>query len=848
MSKKTLIYTLLYCLSGFTFCQAQEKINISKLRSSDLLEIRKPVLLEDKNIKGESYDASQALQTDVIQPTFYELQQDLSSLDEEGTFLLKTPTQDYGFQFLGFRVEGFNFAKANLQIKTPALIEIYLNGKKVKDKKSSQDSWEKAESQTLTLNITPANPNEVIIKYLSDASQTAENKIQLTLDTPDSSKIFVNSSDKRLTHYGDVIFGKRIYGAAISPSGRYVLLNYLSVLANGKNSWSKELLDLQTGKKSSIDSSRPSWLPQTDAYIHFRQDGDFSQMLQTDARTGETTILIDKMPKGSYRFTPDEQHILFTRYENGDKRSGDLKILINPDDRMGGYLNKSYISLFNRKTGVSNRLTYNKSGVYISAISPDSKKVLLASSRDNITEQPFYLRTYYELDLENYTLDTLFTDSKYIQSLTYSPDAKQLLIKGTPNAFDNIGLAIEDPKKANYYDGQLFIYDRASAKVDPISKDFHPSVESVLTWNQKTKLIYFTATDQDCVKVFTYNPKNKTFKRLELEEETISQFNLSKDGSQATYIGSGVNNSNKAYSYQVKSGKSTRIADPMAPVFDHLELGEVFAWNFTASDGTEIVGRYHLPPHFDETKSYPMLVYYYGGTSPAGRSYDSNYPPHVFAAKGYVVYVIQPSGTVGFGQEFSSRHVNTWGIRVADDIIEGTQQFCNEHTFVNKDKIGCIGASYGGFMTQYLQTQTDIFAAAVSHAGISSIASYWGEGYWGYSYGAIASAFSYPWNNKELYTMQSPLYQADKINTPLLLVHGSVDTNVPIGESIQLFNALRILGKPVEFVEVKGEDHHIKKASRRLAWNNTICSWFDLWLKDDPSWWNSLYPERKYEK
>ena len=127
-----------------------------------------------------------------------------------------------------------------------------------------------------------------------------------------------------------------------------------------------------------------------------------------------------------------------------------------------------------------------------------------------------------------------------------------------------------------------------------------------------------------------------------------------------------------------------------------------------------------------------MIVYYYGGTTPTTRGISNPYCAQLFASRDYVVYVIQPSGTIGFGQEFSARHVNAWGKRTADDIIEGTKQFCKEHPFVDEKKIGCLGASYGGFMTQYLQTQTDIFAAAVSHAGISDVTSYWGEGYWGY--------------------------------------------------------------------------------------------------------------------
>ena len=223
----------------------------------------------------------------------------------------------------------------------------------------------------------------------------------------------------------------------------------------------------------------------------------------------------------------------------------------------------------------------------------------------------------------------------------------------------------------------------------------------------------------------------------------------------------------------------------------------------------------------------------------------SPYCSQLFASRDYVVYTIQPSGAIGFGQEFSARHVNAWGKRTADDIIEGTKQFCEEHPFIDKERIGCIGASYGGFMTQYLQTQTDIFAAAVSHAGISNVTSYWGEGYWGYSYNSIAAADSYPWTDPNLFTKQGSLFNADKINTPLLLLHGTADTNVPIGESIQLFNALKILGKTVELITVDGEDHFISDYDKRCLWHNTIMAWFARWLQDSPQWWESIYPEKE---
>ena len=176
----------------------------------------------------------------------------------------------------------------------------------------------------------------------------------------------------------------------------------------------------------------------------------------------------------------------------------------------------------------------------------------------------------------------------------------------------------------------------------------------------------------------------------------------------------------------------------------------------------------------------------------------------------------------------------------SDDIIEGTQQFCKEHTFIDTEKIGCIGASYGGFMTQYLQTKTNLFAAAISHAGISNIASYWGGGYWGYTYGEVAQYGSFPWNNPDLYVKHSPLFNADKINTPLLLIHGTVDTNVPPFESQQLYTALRILGKDVEYIQVNGENHVITDWKKRHEWQNAIFAWFAKYLKGQPEWWEAI--------
>jgi dipeptidyl aminopeptidase/acylaminoacyl peptidase len=447
------------------------------------------------------------------------------------------------------------------------------------------------------------------------------------------------------------------------------------------------------------------------------------------------------------------------------------------------------------------------------------------------------------MDLKSLTIiDTVWKDEKYTGSASFSPDGKKLLIHGSPETFDGAGLNLPQGIIPNSYDGQIFVMDIATKKIDAVSKKFDPSVNHAFWYSNDE--IYLSVVDADYENIYRYSIGKKSFVKLNLEEDVIRSFVLAKNGTTAVYTGLSASSSTKAYTYDLKTAKSNLIGNPSKERYENIVLGNVRDWNFTSSDGTVIKGRYYLPPNFDSSAKYPMIVYYYGGTTPTARTLDHPYPMHVYAAMDYVVYVIQPSGTTGFGQEFSARHVNAWGKRTADDIIEGVKKFAAGHPFVNEKKIGCIGASYGGFMTMYLQTVTDIFAAAVSHAGISALSSYWGEGYWGYAYSAAASADSYPWNNRELYVEQSPLFNADKIKTPLLLLHGLEDTNVPVGESFQMYTALKILGRPVEFIRVKGENHRIATYNRRLEWNYSIYAWFAKWLKDDPSWWNSMYPKK----
>ena len=435
----------------------------------------------------------------------------------------------------------------------------------------------------------------------------------------------------------------------------------------------------------------------------------------------------------------------------------------------------------------------------------------------------------YVYDLNTKKTDNITEENKgYDTNPQYSPDGKYIAWQSMER----------DGYEADL--NRLFIMNLETGEKRFVSKAFESNVDAFV-WGNDAKTIYFTGVWHGETQIYSLDLTNDSVKAITsgmYDYEGVALF-----GDKLIAKRHSMSMGDEIYAVAL-DGSATQLTQENKEIYDQLEMGKVEGRWMKTTDGKDMLTWVIYPPQFDPNKKYPMIVYYYGGTTPTTRGISNPYCAQLFASRDYVVYVIQPSGTIGFGQEFSARHVNAWGKRTADDIIEGTKQFCKEHPFVDEKKIGCLGASYGGFMTQYLQTQTDIFAAAVSHAGISDVTSYWGEGYWGYSYNAIAAADSYPWKDPDLFTKQGSLFNADKINTPLLLLHGTVDTNVPIGESIQLFNALKILGKTVEFVTVDGENHFISDYDKRIKWHNSIMAWFARWLQDQPEWWKEMYPER----
>lgn len=823
-----------------------ETIEVKTLKYAGPYAVAQPWMADSVNIKGEAFDLKQLLDS----PLSFTL---LNKGKEVSAAQLLADKQQDALHLASFCVSNTQRTKATIAVEGLEQYRLFVDGEQV------AVNGDKAETI-----LTPSQ-HTVVIKYLTRKNASADKKsIKLTVTAANGAPLSVGDATvKRAYNIYDVICAPNYPSVSISPNGKFIVVRKTWVDRKGNNHSINELRNSQTNRLMATFEESVKWMPSSDKLYFTQKASDSSiageekqdgtlQLITINPLTMEREVLASHLPEGWFQFTPDEKTLIYTLTTEGRKKDPQVYDVKEPEDRQPGWRERSNLAKYDLASGILQPLTFGYHNIYLMDISADSRYLLIGKEEERLTKRPTTLTSFYRLDLGSMNassattpkVETLIEKGEFLNSAQFSPDGKSILVSASPEAFNGIGKNVEEGQTPSMVDTQLYLMTLSDKKVRPLTKDFNPNVQSV-DWSKADGNIYFTAEDKDCVHLFQLNPKSGKFTLLKTPEEYIKSFSLASSAAEMAFSGQSASNADRLYKMNTKALKSQLVDDLSARELKDVELGECKAWNFVNSRGDTLCCRYYLPPHFDAAKKYPMIVNYYGGCSPTSRMFQSRYPHHVYAAMGYVVLVVNPSGATGFGQKFSARHVDTAGEGVAEDIISSTQAFCDEHAFVNLKKIGCIGASYGGFMTQYLQTKTDLFAAAISHAGISDHTSYWGEGYWGYSYSEVSMANEYPWTNKHLFVDQSPLYNADKIHTPLLFVHGTADNNVPVGESIQLYTALKLLGRPTAMVLVDGQDHHIIDYEKRLKWQNTIFAWFAKWLQDDASWWTEMYGDEK---
>ena len=654
----------------------------------------------------------------------------------------------------------------------------------------------------------------------------------------------------RAVNIHDILEAPRIDDVALSPDGQLAAVSLSEYVEGEKESW-LEIRRLKDGGlvntwRGELGAARIQWHPDGQRLSYTSSDEDKTTIWLHDLRDGSTEALLRGVEKfGRYEWAPDGTFLVYSYTVEAKPDERKVKRVRNPADRQPWWRNHTFLVEVAVPEGTRRRLTAGPLSAESWQISPDSDRLLFFLSEPDLLERPYSTSELWELDLTSLEA-TRILDDRWVGGAAYGPQEATLALTGSPSAFDGLGRNLPENVQANDYGGQLYLFDRTTGTARAVSREFKPAVSGI-HWSLADGRIYAVCTDTQYRRLYAYDPEKNSWSRMAAGVDYVDEIAYARKARTAVVAGTSITTPSRIMSLDLRRNKPQLLLDPGISHYRDIDFGPTEMWSCLLPDSETLDGRIYYPRGFDPDRTYPVIVYYYGGTSPVTVDYGGRYPKNVWAGEGYAIYVPEPSGAIGYGQAFAARHVNDWGKRTAHEVIEGTKAFLAAHPWADPERVGCIGASYGGFLTEYLITQTDMFKAAVSHAGISSIASYWGEGYWGYAYGARALAGAFPWSDRELYIEQSPLFLADQIHTPLLLVHGGSDTNVPVGESIQLFTALKLLDRPVEFVRIEGQNHWIIDHDQRIVWNDTILAFFARYLKDQPEWWQALYPETKEE-
>ena len=729
-----------------------------------------------------------------------------------------------GTHLLRFSISSNQFTKGKLKIEGAEHASLYLNASHV--------------SGNNTFDVELLNQDYRALVIVSGATQWQDFSISWEGDES-ANVVFADDNDKKRASMKQYYDSQTVGALNLSPNGEFLVWSkaHYSDLGGDTAHSVYEIMDLDS------QQAIYRWQAMTPRHISWHADSKSlvfihnKALYQLDIKTKELTELATDLGDVRSVHWLSDNELVVSWHKAEDNPHAFTKRYRALEDRWSYWRGDLQIHKFDVQSGLFKQITQNGMKSNLLDINKKDRTALLTRRPIDYSAPPHGLSQLIEVNLDTGEEKTI-GEYRTFSSAQYHEDG--VLVVAGPSFSDQSGINLINEPVANDYDGQLYLMSK-QGEVTALSKEFDPAINQVSILNNGDLIVL--VSDEDRRQLFKYDISDQAFSKIAVNVDVVSGFTVSDESRPAlVYKGTNATIPQRVYATNLRARKQTELFSSVKTDFANVELTEIKDWDYTSESGQFIDGRVYYPAGFDENKSYPAIVYYYGGTVPVTRGFTGRWPFSLWASKGYVVYVLQPSGTTGYGQDFSARHVNAWGINTADEIIESTRAFVDAHPFVDKNRLGNMGASYGGFMTMYLTTQTELFAASISHAGISNLTSYWGEGWWGYGYSGVATRGSFPWNSTDLYIQQSPIFAADKVNTPLLLLHGDADTNVPVGESHQMYTALMLLNKDVELVEFQGDDHHINSRERRMRWWSTILAYFDMKLKEEPQWWEHLYP------
>ena len=385
---------------------------------------------------------------------------------------------------------------------------------------------------------------------------------------------------------------------------------------------------------------------------------------------------------------------------------------------------------------------------------------------------------------------------------------------------------------------RLCVYELSTGKKNYVSTAFDSNVDA-FCWNADSKSLAFIGVWHGCVNIYQVDLKG-TLRQLTDTEADYTSIALANDGKK--YLATRQSFSAPTDIYLVNPGKDvkktvvTQVTRENDHILSQLSLGKVEKRWVKTTDGKDMLTWIILPSNFDPTKKYPTLLFCEGGPqSPVSQFWSYRWNFQIMAANGYVIVAPNRRGLPGFGHEWNEAVSSDWTGQCMRDYLSAIDDAADNLPYVDRNRLGAVGASFGGFSVYWLAGNHDKrFKCFISHDGAFNLESMYTdtEEAW-FSNWEYDDAF---WNKNQTADArktyaQSPHRFVDKWDTPILCIHGELDYRINYNQGMGAFNAARMRGIPAELLIFPDENHWVLKPQNGVLWQRTFFNWLDRWLK-----------------
>lgn len=671
---------------------------------------------------------------------------------------------------------------------------------------------------------------------------------------------------QRLTEAEDLYRFKLISGCHISPDGDHVIFSVQRIDPETEkkhsNLWVVSTQNHQAARQFTYGDqadTRPLWSPDGSeiAFISNRGAKGQAQLYIIPFHGGEARPVTHISSQlGRFVWSPDGRYLVFTMRRKdaedvereNDPKKKELGVIVRHTARLiykedgAGFLPQERWHLWrvDLQTGEVCQLTPNDIyDEFDPHVSPDGKLVVFRSNRTADPDLTWDAVDLFTVPIEGGEVRKIPTTSGPKRLPRFSPDGRW------------IAYYQEGGKNERWRNVHLWIVP-ADGSGPPINltKPFDFTVEQATindmgwisimppAWSNDSHAIIFQVSEHGdtILRSISFDSANPTqtayLNDMIAKTGVVENFSLGRTDGLVAYKFAHLTDPGQLHVRDFRNRLDHRLSDLNRELLDTLQLGQVEELWFKGPDDNDLQGWLITPPHFDENRQYPAILQIHGGPlAQYGNAFFHEF--QLLAAQGYVVFFCNPRGGLGYGDAHAKATYNDWGNRDYADLMAFTD-LISQRPYIDTERLGVTGGSYGGFMTNWIISHTHRFKAAVTQRSLSNMISMAGTSDLAYRWESLFGAPTPVWEDVENHWRQSPLKYVAKIKTPTLIIHNEQDLRCGIEQGEQFFVALRRLGVETELVRFPDETHDLSRSGRtdrRVARLRHILSWFDRYLK-----------------